>query len=381
MNKLLNSPLASLLILVAIVITGITILYSNERTSVMLPFTDTLNETTIASGDTLHILTYPDYFPEAIIHLFENYSNSKVEVELFESPSQLRRLVVENTHYDLIIVNDYSVRPLSENGQLSPISHNKLSNFQYIDSRFKAIDYDYGNRYSIPFMWGTVGLSFNSEYVIGLPLTWKNIFESDRIEYLSGNIGLLDDYRVTMGILLMEQGYDPNTVNEEDVLAVTEKLMELIPHILIDDIEIIESDLINEDLYIGMMWSGSAAMISSKNHNLRYSLPSEGTIFWVDNLAITSYSDNIDLAYKFIDFLIDPRNIAAITNENFHANPVTHSRRYVDRHILNGPAYANPYFSDGVIMVKNIGEFDSFYEKQWDVFMDSLSSYNSRPVR
>lgn len=379
MNKLLNSPLVSLIILLVIIITIFAVSYTSDRIPNLVPFSGTI-EDLVTSEDTLHILTFPEYFPESVISDFENSNNIHIALEYFESPSQLKNLIENNTKYDIVIINDYLVKPISDSGYLKPIEHHKLSNFKLIDTRFRAIDYDYGNQHSIPFVWGTVGLSYNSNYVLGIPLTWKNLFEPTRIEYLSGKISLLDDYRITMGILLLKRGLDPNSIKSDDLAIITERLLQLVPYIVIDNLSTIEERLTNEELYMGMMWSGNAAMISTDNHNLRYTLPSEGTVFWVDNLAITSHSDNQTMAYKFIDYLLDPRVMSTITNSNYHANPITYSRRYIHRRILNGPAYANPYFSGDVKMIKFIGDYDSLYQKHWDIFMDSLASYHGHSV-
>ncbi|MEX2601025.1 MAG: spermidine/putrescine ABC transporter substrate-binding protein [Balneolaceae bacterium] len=376
MKKILNSPLASFVVLVVIIFVIVRIsLMSNTVTDLLQLNNEELGTGYISYSDTLHVVAFAGYFPEAIVREFESEYDVKINVELFESSLELRHRLDAGATYDLIVVNDYLVEPFAEAGYLIPISHNQIPNYSYIDDRFRSIDFDYGNQYSIPFLWGTVGVSYNTNYVVGLPLSWEQLFEPERIEYLRGNISILDDYRVTIGIMLQYLGYDPNTTNENEIAQATNQLLQLVPYIAFDHLEVIEQDILSEDLYMSMMWSGDAAMISSKNRNVRYTLPSEGTIFWVDNLAITRTSENQSLAYRFIDFLLNPRVIADISNLNYHANPVTDSRRYIDRHILNGPAYTNPYVSGNVTLITDIGEYDSLYQRYWDTFTDSLQSH------
>lgn len=133
--------------------------------------------------------------------------------------------------------------------------------------------------------------------------------------------------------------------------------------------------MLEEDLYISMMWSGNASKLSSNNHNIRYSLPSEGTIFWVDNITVMNNVDNLLLAYSFIDYLLEPEVIAEVTNTFYEANPVTYSRRFIEPRILKGPSYSNPYLSDTFHMIQDLGEFDSVYLENWDLFLDSLDRY------
>lgn len=325
-------------------------------------------------NDTLRIITPPEYFPKETIDQFETNFNTVVEIQIYHDQKELYSKIEEES-YDIAIVVDYLVEPMTEQGLLKRINHNYLKNFIEIDARFRELDYDYGNQYSIPFVWGTVGLSYNKKYVLGLPFSWDAILHPDHVNYLSGKISLLTDHRVTLGVLLMNNGYDPNSTNEEEVQQATNQLVNLIPHIVYDQIEEVEQMMMDEDLYISMMWSGNASKLSSTNTNIRYSLPSEGTIFWVDNMVILDKMDNLLLTYSFIDYLLEPEVIAEITNTFYEANPVTYSRRYIEPRILKGPSYSNPYLSDTFHMIQDLGDFDSVYEEHWDYFIDSLERY------
>lgn len=376
-NKLMDSPYLSLAILLLISVAILTVVYQNER---VLPLRQSTDFTpTIV--DTLHVLSFPEYFPESVLEEFEEQYRIKVQVTPFLSPSQFLEMIGNDNRYDIVVLNDYLVKPLSEEGIIAPILQNKLSNYQYIDIRFKANDYDFMNQFSIPFVWGTVGLSYNTENIVGLPLSWKNLFDPEQVSYMSGRIVVLNDYRVTLGLLLMANGCDQNTLNEDEIAMASELLMRLIPYLapneILENLEVVEEMFINEELYMGMMWSGSATMLSISNHNLRYTLPDEGTIFWVDNIAFTSNSTKQDIAYKFVDYLLSQRVMASLSNTHYHANPVTYSKRYIQRRILNGPAYMNPYLAGEVTMIKDIGDHDLIYKKYWNVFLDSLKSYHS----
>jgi spermidine/putrescine transport system substrate-binding protein len=376
MEKIKNSPYTSLFVLFLIITLVLVHQYSRENVPSILPFSGTTDGSDFTRADTLYILSYPEYFPKDLIVEYERTHDITIAVTFIDSPSHLKLIVEQDHNYDLIIINDYLVKPFSDSGLLKPLDLHKIKNYHLIDVRFKSMGYDYGNSHSIPFTWGTVGLSYNSEYVVGLPLTWKKLFEPVNVGYLRGKISLLDDYRITMGILLIKNGFNPNSTNPDELQIVYDRLMRLVPYVVMDEIENVENMLVNEDLYMSMMWSGSATMISRKNHDLRYTLPSEGTIFWIDNLAIPHSTKKLVEVYEFINYVLDPRVIASITNSNNTANPVTYSRRFIHRHILNGPSYANPYFSGDVKMIEYIGENDSLYDRHWQAFLDSLKSYN-----
>jgi spermidine/putrescine-binding protein len=122
------------------------------------------------------------------------------------------------------------------------------------------------------------------------------------------------------------------------------------------------------------MWSSNATHASSLNPNVRFTLPSEGSIFWVDNLTIPIHSRNLLLAYAFIDFALDPMVAAEMTNQSFEANPVTYSRRYIEGRILKGPSYSNPYLSNNVSMIRYLDEDEAIYVSNWNRFLQAMDS-------
>jgi len=111
--------------------------------------------------------------------------------------------------------------------------------------------------------------------------------------------------------------------------------------------------------------------------NFRFLLPPKGSLFFVDNFAIPSTSRQDSLAYKFINHLLAPRIAAKLTNENYYANTVSDSRRYINRMILKGPSYTNPFFSTNMYTVKDLGEFDTIYIKEWERFKMTYEVFKS----
>jgi len=134
---------------------------------------------------------------------------------------------------------------------------------------------------------------------------------------------------------------------------------------------------LDEDIYFGVNWSGSAGKLSMEQPNFRFLLPPKGSLFFVDNFAIPTTSRQDSLAYKFINYLLAPRVAAKLTNENYYANTVSDSRRYINRMILKGPSYTNPFFSTNMYTVKDLGEFDTIYIKEWERFKMSYEACQS----
>lgn len=369
LTKLLRSPGFSITAVIVLVV----LVYWYRNPGIYTEVRDSYlaNNTVTVRTDTLRLYTWPNYFTDDILTLFEDRFDANIRVEYYETNEEMISMLQQGKIVDIIVPTDYVVSYLSGDGFLEPINRTKLPNYEFLDIRFREMDYDYANQFSIPYFWGSVGIDYNQNYVTGLPLSWNTMLDPTQIAYLRNRISILDDMRMTIGISLISLGYNPNTTNEEEIVEATNRLMAMLPHLCTIKSENLDVELNTDDVVIGMYWSGSAAKAASSNKNLRFLLPSEGSIFFVDNLSIPVNSTSKNLAFEFINFLLDPIVAARLTNQNFYANPVTYSRRYIDRMILKGPAYTNPFLSKNIYVIKDLGDAGALYEKYWKVFKDS----------
>ncbi len=332
-------------------------------------------------SDTLFLYTFPNYFTETIINRFENQFNVEVDITYYESNEEMIEQLRVGKMADIIVPTDYAIAFLAGENFLEPMNRSLLPNYKFLDGRFREMDYDYANMFSIPYFWGSVGITYNQNYVMGLPLSWSTILDPDQVANLRNRISILDDMRMTIGISLISLGYNPNTTNETEIAEATDRLLKTLPYLRSITSESLEEELINEEVVLGMNWSGSSAKGANINRDLRFILPAEGSIFFVDNLAIPINSTGKKLAFQFINYLLDPMVAAQLTNENFFANPVTYSRRYINRLILKGPAYKNPFLSKNIYIIEDVGEATSLYQKYWSTFKDSANTLLKDEIR
>lgn len=369
LTKLLRSPGFSITAVIVLVV----LVYWYRNPGIYTEVRDSYlaNNTVTVRSDTLRLYTWPNYFTDDILTLFEDRFDANIRVEYYESNEEMISMLQQGKIVDIIVPTDYVISYLSGDGFLEPIDRTKLPNYEFLDIRFREMDYDYANQFSIPYFWGSVGIDYNQTYVTGLPLSWNTMLDPTQIAHLRNRISILDDMRMTIGISLISLGYNPNTTNEEEIVEATNRLIAMLPHLRTIKSENLDVELNTDDVVISMYWSGSAAKAASSNKNLRFLLPSEGSIFFVDNLSIPVNSTSKNLAFEFINFLLDPIVAARLTNQNFYANTVTHSRRYIDRMILKGPAYTNPFLSKNIYVIKDLGDDGALYEKYWKMFKDS----------
>jgi len=374
MNKILNSVGFTITLLTTLVVIIIFYLTPLSISKIMaLP----ANESgIITQTDTLSIFTYPNYFSGELLDKYKNQGGLAIKIEYYENNEELLAGLLAGNIYDIVVPSDYMVSQLRDLGLIEPIQKDLLPNYRNLDIRFREMDYDYGNQYSIPYFWGAIGLTYDQNHVMNLPLTWGSLLDTEQVAHLRNRISILDDARMSLGIVLIAMGLDPNTTNEVEISSAADILIQLSPYIGLIQSENLEIPLINGDVHISMNWSGSSAKVAHLNTDFRFVLPEEGSIFFVDNFAIPVNANSKALAHGFINFLLEPRVAAELTNTNFYPNPVTSSRRYVDRIILKGPAYINPFLSANIHVIQNLGELDVLYNQEWLRFREHHAEFN-----
>lgn len=257
-------------------------------------------------GDNLVIYNWGDYIDPELITKFEEETGIKIIYQTFDSnEAMMTKIEQGGTTYDLAVPSEYAISKMKEENLLLPIDHSKLPNLENIMPRFLNLDFDPGNKYSIPYFWGTVGIIYNPDMVDGKTFTsWNDLWD----ESLKNKIMLVDGAREVIGFGLNSLGYSLNDTNEEHLQEAKAKLEDLTPNvkaIVGDEIKML---LAGEEAAVGVVWSGDASEIMDENEKLDYVIPKEGSNVWFDNMVIPKTAKNIEGAHKFINFMLDPEN-------------------------------------------------------------------------
>ena len=281
--------------------------------ALMLVIIDRLNAAQGYSGaDTLTVYNWGDYIDMELIDRFEEETGITVIYETFDSnESMMTKVQQGGTTYDIAVPSEYMIEKMKEEDLLVELDHEKLPNLKYIDERFLDLAFDEGNKYSVPYFWGTVGILYNPEMLPGKTFTsWDDLWDPE----LKNEILLIDGAREVMGMGLNSLGYSLNDTDPEHLQEALEKLQTLTPNVkaIVGD----ENKLLmaNNEAAVALAWSGDARDIMWENEALDYVVPEEGSNLWFDNMVIPKTSDNIEGAHQFINFMLDPE-IAAINTE------------------------------------------------------------------
>ena len=203
-------------------------------------------------------------------------------------------------------------------------------------------------------MWGTTGLGINTEKVqaaLGAEpeASWALIFDPEQAQKLAGcGIALLDDPTEVYSAALAYLGKDPNSLAKEDLDAATELLKQVHPHIRYFHSSQYISDLANGDICVALGYSGDVlqaqanAEEAANQVDVDYLIPKEGAVLWIDVVAIPKDAPNPQAAHAFIEYLVDPKLIGAVSNYVYYANPNTAWQPFLDEELRSDPAIYPP---------------------------------------
>ncbi len=269
-------------------------------------------------SDTLNLYAWSEYVPQQLLDDFSAKYGIKVNYDTYSSNEEmLAKLQAGASGYDVIIPSDYTVAIMIKQAMLEPLDSTQLSNFSNLDPRFINRDYDPGNKYTIPYQWGTTGLIYDKTLVPSEPKKWADLWDPA----YKGRLVFLDDEREVLGMALQVLGYDRNSTNESELNQAEQKLLELKPNILKFDSDAPETAIISGETWAGLVYNGNASLALAEDTNVAYICPTEGCTIWFDNLAIPSGAPHKDAAMLFLNWVLDPQQSILITKEFPYSNP------------------------------------------------------------
>ncbi len=319
-----------------------------------------------AKSEKLVVYSWSDYLPQSVLDQFAKETGIKVVNATFESNEAMyiKVKLMKGKGYDVILPSTYFIDLMSNEGLISKLDHSKLPNLRHIDPSLMDQSYDPGNQYSIPFMWGSTGLMFNSKYIDPAGVrSWNDLLRPE----FKDKVILSDDMRDSMGVALKAKGHSANTVEKAELDDAYEFLKALKPSVRVFDVTASKQAFVSEEVHIGLIWNGDAVLAGRENPDLRFVYPEEGVLLWVDNFSITSASQNKDNAHKFIDFMLRPE-IAKACVEAFPYSTANMTARKLLPQELQDSRVANPLPEDlkNSEFILSVGKFLSVYEKLWE---------------
>ncbi len=308
--------------------------------------------------EVLHVYNWSDYMdegPGGPVSVFEKQTAIDVTYDVFDNNEVLEaKLLSGKTGYDVVFPSNNFIGRQIKAGVFRELDRSKLKNYKHLDKDILKVleSVDPGNKFSIPYMWGTTGIGYNVKKVQAAfggkaPVdSWDLIFKPENAAKLKDcGLVLLDDPSEILSITLHYLGKDPNSMESKDYTEGALSLLKSIrPYIKYFHSSQYINDLANGDICAVVGWSGDILQARDRANEagagveVAYSIPKEGAATWFDMIAIPADADNVDNAHKFLDFLMEPEVIAGITNYVSYPNGNADAMQYVDEAIRNDKA-------------------------------------------
>ena len=257
----------------------------------------------LAAGEVVNVYNWYDYMDETVFDLFEQETGIHVNKIYFTTNEEMMVQVrVSPGAYDLVFPSDYCVERMISEGLLQEINFDNVPNFANIDEKLINPDYDPENKYSVPFMWGTVGILYNKTMVDEPVESWGILWD----EKYADSIIMMDSIRDTMGLSLKYLGFSVNSRDLVQLKAATDKLIEQKPLVKAYYVDETKEKMVAGEAALAVVYSGDALYAMELNEDLDYAVPLEGSNVWIDPMVIPATAKNRENAEKLIDFLCRP---------------------------------------------------------------------------
>ena len=317
-------------------------------------------------GGELNILNWGEYIDPELITLFEEETGVKVNyVEMTSNEEMLIKLKSSDCVYDMCFPSEYIIEQLIASDLLLPLDMDKIPNAKNImaDKLEITNSFDPGNKYSLPYMWGTVGILYNTTMVEEPVTSWGILWD----EKYAGQIWMYDSVRDSIGITLKYLGYDLNTRSEAEIAEARDLLIAQKPLRKGFGTDNMRASMINGKAAMAVIYSGDAFVCMDENEDLAYAVPEEGSNVWFDNVVIPKSAKNIEAAHAFINFLNDGAIAASNTEYIYYSTPNQAAMDRLDEYFTGSETYNPPKeVLDRCTVFHDLGDFVSVYNEAWN---------------
>lgn len=304
-----------------------------------------------AEEKTLKLFNWADYFAEDTLTKFTAETGIKVIYDTMDSSEVLEaKLMAGHSGYDLIFPGDTVAERLMRAGSLQRLDKSKLTALADIEPGLQQLHTHspYSRHATVPYTWGSIGITHNAEMIAkrlpDAPVNSLDLLFKPELaaKFADCGISMIDSPDEVLAVVLNYLGREPRSAKAEDLQAATELLVAIKPYIRKFQSQPV-TDLVNGNLCLSLGYSGDvtqaqrAADAAGKKADFQYRIPREGTTVWMDTMAIPADAQHPEYAYAFINFVMRPENMAAISNFTGYPTSSAKARPMVDADMRNNP--------------------------------------------
>ena len=313
------------------------------------------------------VYNWGEYIDPEIIDLFEEETGIDVIYEEFETNEIMYPKIQSGAiAYDVVCPSDYMIHRMIENDLLAEINYDHIPNLKYIGDNYMKMSrqFDPENKYSVPYLWGTVGILYNKKMVDEPVDSWGILWDKK----YEDSILMQDSVRDAFAVALKYLGYSLNSTDLDELEAAKNLLIEQKPLVQAYVIDQVRDKMIGGEAALGVIYSGEALYCQQENPDLDYVIPKEGTNIWIDSWVIPKNAKNVENAEAFINFLCRP-DIAKMNFDYItYSIPNTAGRDLIeDESLRNSPiAFPDDSKLENCETFRFLGDDnDALYNRLW----------------
>jgi len=316
-----------------------------------------------SSGTTINVYNWGDYIDEDILKSFTKETGIRVNYSTYARNEDMYEKVKQDpSSYDIVVPSDFMVYKMINEGLVEKLDFNNIPNFKNIDERFVGLEYDPTNEYSVAYMWGTMGVLYNTTMVDEEVDSWDILWDAK----YSKQIFMYESMRDVMGSTLRRLGFSANDKNTDNINAVKQALIEQKPLVQAYVDENIKDKMIGREGALAMVYSGDAIYCIEENDELEYIVPKEGSTVWADAIVILKGSKHKAEAEKFIDYLCRPDIALKNTEYIGYSTANAEAFKLLPEELQNNEVYWPPDdVWDRCEVMVDLGSFTQEYVQAW----------------
>lgn len=317
----------------------------------------------------INVFNWGDYIDPSALDQFEKETGIHVNYDTYASNEDMyAKIKAGGASYDVIVPSDYMVEKMIKEGMLETLDMGKIPNIKNIHPRFKDLTYDPAGRYSVPYMWGTLGILYNTKMVSDTVDSWNILWD----EKYKGQIFMYNSERDAIAVGLLKLGYSINSTDTNELEAAKNALVQQKKLVKAYAGDNIKDSMIGGEGALALVYSGDAVYCINENPDLAYAVPNDGSNVWYDALAIPKGAPNKTGAEKFIDFMCRG-DIAAKNSEYIGYSTVNQAAMaLLPKSLMDDPTYwpGDAVFNNCKVY-NDLGDAIKEYDRLWTEIMAS----------
>lgn len=316
----------------------------------------------------MRLFIWSEYMPEDFVPNFEKQTGIKVRVDLYESMEEMLAKLQAGgvSQYDVIVPSDYIIPTLVKLDLLKELDHSKIPNLKNLAPTFSSPVYDPGNKYTAAYQWGTLGMLFDKNVIKDEQPSWGVMFDSQK---RVGPFVLIDSVREMLGCAQSFMGMDVNTTDKSELKKLVDMMLETKGSKYFQGFDVGtggRSKVVAHTAAAAIVYNGDGLRAVKDNPGIGFANPKEGTVAWVDNMAVCKNAPNPDAAYKFINYVLDAKNGAELSNWTEYATPNKAAMEFINPDSRNNPSvYPPDDYMKKLHFIKDLGKDNRIYDEIW----------------